>query len=166
MMEVLQVEKYDSATDTLRHVARVRDRLNEVVQVLLERGAVHDQSKLAEPEKSVFDTMTPLLKTLVYGSPEYKESLKQLGPALQHHYENNSHHPEHYPAGVAGMDLFDLVEMFCDWAAACERTANGDMLSSLTHNAVRFNLDPQLIAILANTIARWPTALPGSKQTK
>ena len=44
-------------------------------------------------EKELFDKWTPILKTLEYGSEEYKDSLKNLKVALDHHYENNSHHP-------------------------------------------------------------------------
>ena len=73
---------YDSAADTLRHISLVRDFLSDFASELLRRGKVHDASKLGMPEKPIFDKMTPLLKTLEYGSDEYKASLKELGPAL------------------------------------------------------------------------------------
>ncbi len=71
---------------------------------------------------------------------------------LAHHYANNSHHPEHYPDGVAGMDLFDLVEMFFDWKAASERGQEPAM--NLTVACERYKIDPMLAAILRNTADR------------
>lgn len=53
--------------------------------------------------------------------------------------------------GVAGMSLLDLIEMFCDWKAATERHADGDLAKSIEINAKRFKLDPQLVSILLNT---------------
>jgi hypothetical protein len=73
---------------------------------------------------------------------------------LAHHYAANSHHPEHYKEGIAGMDLFDLVEMFCDWKASAERNPADGV--KLEYNVRQFDISPQLAAILANTLARWP----------
>ena len=72
--------------------------------------------------------------------------------ALDHHYANNSHHPEHYPNGVDGMNLFDLLEMLLDWKAATERHADGDIAKSLEINRGRFKLSDQTVAVLDNTI--------------
>ena len=145
-------QKYDSKQDTLQHINRVKDLLEGVAVELVQRGHNHDASKLENPEKELFDTYTPLLKQLEYGSDEYKESLEKLKPALEHHYANNSHHPEYYENGVDDMDLFDVVEMLCDWKAATERTKNGDIYKSIEINQKRFNLSPQLTKILLNTI--------------
>lgn len=144
-------EPYDSKTDTHSHIDVVQSRLKEIRTDLYLRGEVHDLSKLEPPEKDIFDAMTPKLKELTYGSDEYKAALKQMGGALAHHYEVNSHHPEHYPAGVDGMTLMDIVEMFCDWKAASERHADGDFAKSLEINKARFAISDQLAAILENT---------------
>lgn len=116
--------KYDSKADTLLHIKRVNQLLTEAASELIRRANVHDNSKLESPEKELFDLYTPKLKNCTYGSDEYKEFLKGLEVALNHHYANNSHHPEHYENGVNGFDLFDLVEMFFDWKAATERHAD------------------------------------------
>lgn len=142
---------YDSRPETYQHIARVRGLLLEVVWKLLERGHEHDASKLVDPEREAFDRMTPKLAGLVYGTDEYKASLAELGPALAHHYAENSHHPEHYADGIAGMSLLDLVEMLCDWKAATERTANGDLAKSIEFNKGRFGYSDELAAILTNT---------------
>ena len=99
---------YDSTKDTKDHIARVDELLTQAAIELVKRGFLHDKSKLDTPEKEAFDIATPKLKTLDYESDEYKESLESLRGALEHHYENSSHHPEHYENGVNGMNLFDL----------------------------------------------------------
>ena len=101
-------------------IARAKDKDDPFR--LMARGRLHDASKLEEPEKSTFDSLIPQLAGVAYGSPEYEAAAERAKPGVEHHYRRNSHHPEHYgPAGVAGMDLFDLVEMVCDWMAAAER---------------------------------------------
>lgn len=152
-------QKYDSRADTLAHIIRVQSLLIDSVSNLTKRATQHDLSKLEEPEKSVFDACTGKLKLMAYGTPEYKEALKELGPALQHHYAANSHHPEHFTNGVDGMSLFDVLEMLMDWKAATERMAGGgDIHRSLEINTSRFNLSPQMASVLANTIVemQWP----------
>jgi hypothetical protein len=76
---------HDSRHDTEQHIARVQALLGEFAAVLLDRGAIHDRSKLEEPEKAAFDRLSPQLREVTYGSPEYLDSLDQLGDALTHH---------------------------------------------------------------------------------
>lgn len=144
--------EYDSARDTIQHAHRVHFYCKSIIRKIMESVAWHDVSKLFEPEKSAFDEVTPLLKTLTYGTPEYEKSLEALGPALKSHYENNRHHPEHFEDGISGMTLMDLVEMLADWKAASERHASGDVVTSLQLNIKRFGIEPQLADILGNTI--------------
>ncbi len=145
------MEKYDSRPATKSHIKRIKEILLDVQLSLAERGKNHDASKLIDPEKSAFDEMTPELKKSVYGSQEYSDRLKKLAPALEHHYKCNYHHPEHYENGIDGMNLLDIVEMFCDWKAASERHEIGSIKNSLETNRKRFNISDQLYAILENT---------------
>ena len=142
----------DSTEDTLRHIGKVQARLGVVIHELRVRGEQHDASKLVEPEKSGFDVLTFKLANLTYGSDEYKSALIEGMPTIDHHYRVNTHHPEHWPDGVAGMSLLDVVEMLCDWKAASERTKQGSIVASLVHNKERFGLSDQLYAILVNTV--------------
>jgi hypothetical protein len=143
---------YDSTKDTKDHIARVGEHIDDVIAILASRALIHDESKLRTPEKEAFDAVTPRLKELTYGSDEYRAELKNLGPALSHHYAHNSHHPEYYPDWIAGMSLLDLVEMICDWKAATERMKDGDIVASVEHNIVRFGIGLQLAQILRNTV--------------
>jgi hypothetical protein len=142
----------DSTEATEEHIRKVQVRLGEVIIALHDRGNRHDASKLEEPEKSGYDALTEQLSALVYGSPEYRAALDEGKETIAHHYAHNSHHPEHWPDGIAGMSLLDVVEMLCDWAAAGERTKEGSLAQSLGHNRMRFQIDDQLAAILENTV--------------
>lgn len=142
----------DSTRDTLDHIHKVQVRLQECISRLTIRAAHHDESKLCEPEKSGFDQLSGQLATLVYGSDEYRVALKAGEPTIAHHYAMNTHHPEHYPDGIAGMSLIDVIEMLADWKAASERTKQGSIAASLAHNKERFGISDQLAAILENTV--------------
>jgi hypothetical protein len=118
---------------------------------LLVRGEDHDRSKLESPEVEMFDEATDRLRALEYGSGEYKAALVAMGPALTHHYEMNSHHPEHWSGGCRDMSLLDLMEMLCDWHAAGKRHATGSMEKSLEVNRKRFGLSDEMYDILSAT---------------
>lgn len=149
------MQNYDSTKDTLLHIKRVNELLGQAAQELIRRGNEHDASKLMDPEKAEFDRLTPRLKELKYGTPEYAQSLAELNLALNHHYANNPHHPQHYEQGIDGMDLLDLIEMFFDWKAASERTRDGNIYQSIKINQQRFNMSEQLAHIFKNTADHW-----------
>ena len=111
----------------------------------------HDKIKLESPEVEIFAEYTPLLAKTTYGSEDYQNALNGMKPALDHHYANSRHHPEHFVHGINDMNLVDIVEMLCDWKAASERQMNGNLLHSIEMNAKRFRYDDQLKQILMNT---------------
>lgn len=150
---MLTLEQRATNNETFRHIERVRNFLNACVVELLKRGELHDQTKLESPEVEVFAEYTPKLAGSTYGSDEYKGFLEAIQPALQHHYAHNRHHPEHHEHGVNDMNLFDIVEMLCDWKAASERHNDGNIKKSIEINTDRFGLSPQLVRILENTAA-------------
>ena len=172
---------YDSKEDTLKHIRQVRDFVERLEIALSNRRCGHDYSKLNEPEKSVFDEFTPKLAESTYGSEGYKEYLKEMKLALDHHYSENKHHPEHFKkhvcngcfkefkimpdrcdicgysqfqeeSDISQMTLIDLCEMIADWKAATLRHNNGDIMKSLEVNQERFKYSDELKQILSNTV--------------
>lgn len=152
---------------TQAHISRVKSLLLSVIcHELYHRAEQHDASKLVHPEAEMFNQVTEGLRGLTYGSPEYEaQRKKMLGMALGHHYEHNRHHPEHFPDGIEGMNLIDLVEMMVDWVAAVERHADGDIFKSIEHNRQRFGLDDQLVCLLNNTAALFKKGVAGQEET-
>lgn len=166
---------YDSRLDTKKHInqvieegvkftsklrsqsahcdAKMLGAIDDFINKFQRQIAKHDASKLVSPEKDGFDKYTPMLAKMEYGSDEYKKCLNELQhPYLDHHYANNSHHPEHFKNGINGMNLFDLIEMLCDWNAAVKRNKNGDIEKSLEINRDRFKIEPDLYVVLGNTV--------------
>ena len=165
----------------VKHIFRFRKYLSEFQKRLQKRALGHDLSKFDKEELPYFEKYAPLLKTCKYGSDEYKKFLEGLAPALEHHYKNNRHHPEHFifyecsgcfekyyqapsvcsrcgystfqkRADIKQMNLIDLVEMLCDWIAAGEQHEDGgDIIRSIEINQERFGYGDELKQILLNT---------------
>ena len=140
---------YDSRPDTYKHIGRVRELLGDVITDLIYRGDRHDESKLVSPEVEAFDALGPP-GAVKYDSPEYKANLDALEGALDHHYRNNRHHPNHWPNGIHDMSMIDMLEMLCDWKASCERYGN-DFAETLPINTKRFGYGEELETLFRRT---------------
>lgn len=148
---------------THKHIARVSELLGEFAIEMIKRGARHDKSKFEPVELEPLARMQELIDVegpAQFGTPEYKRRTDMLGDMIQHHRQNNSHHPEYYEFelggdclhGINGMDLFDLVEMFFDWKAASER--GEDSCMRLTAACDKYRITGPLRHILFNTAER------------
>ena len=138
--------------ETVEHIRQVGLRLKAIADDLLRRAEQHDASKLQSPEWEMFEQATSKLRGLEYGSPEYMEGLKRMGPALVHHYRHNDHHPQHFDDGVRGMSLIQLTELLSDWHAAVMRHETGDIMESIKINQGRFGYGDELKRIFENTV--------------
>lgn len=138
-----------------KHAEKVKGYLNNFIDDLIDRGRSHDESKMVSPELQIFAEYTPKLKEVTYNSEEYKEFLKEMKPALKHHYKENRHHPEHFDNGIKGMTLVDLMEMVADWKAASERHSDGDIIKSIEMNQERFGYSDDIKQILFNTVKEY-----------
>jgi len=143
---------YDSKNDTEQHIEKVNFYLFKFIFNMVKEGLEHDRSKLFPPEKEIFDEFTPKLKELTYGGDEYKKCLQKMNVALEHHYKNNSHHPEFFENGISDMNMLHLIVMLADWKAAATRHSDGDILKSLEINRKRFKMSDQLYNLLKNTL--------------
>jgi hypothetical protein len=143
--------------ETYKHIKEVSSNLNIFIHDLVQRGENHDNSKLEEPELSIFAEQTHKLGTVQYGSDEYKKLLEEVKPAIEHHYSKNRHHPEHWPNGLEDMTLVDLCEMLADWKAASKRNKNGNIRRSIEINASKYSMSPQLRTIFENTVREYFT---------
>jgi hypothetical protein len=152
---VLNLDEQATNFATMQHIQRVQHHLHVFVKELLDRGIAHDRSKLGHPEVEAFVKHTDALAGSDYGGQEYEDRKKEdlMRLALESHYANNRHHPEHFQNGIHDMTLVDIVEMFCDWKAASERHHTGNLRKSISHNAGRFHMSPQLVQIFENTVS-------------
>lgn len=161
------------------HIYRVQHWMAKASKNLIDRMVKHDESKYSDAERPLV-LGKPRLDKLDYTSEEYKSALEMVKPALEHHYKNNRHHPEHYSVWECGacftqyssdigrcpkcfynvwkqdsqieeMTLFDLLEMLCDWKAAGEMSKDGSITKSIDWGEKRFNIPPALVKVLYNT---------------
>lgn len=143
--------KFETMCETYKHKQQVQKIMNKVIKSLVDKSINHDNSKLEDYEVDIFTEYTPKLADCTYGSKEYKRFLNGMGGALEHHYANNTHHPEHFINGIKDMNLIELIEMICDWKAATMRHVDGDIFKSIELNQGRFGYDDSFKAILENT---------------
>ena len=122
-----------------RHRDYVRLALTRVVHALEDRAIEHDASKMLDDEFAGFARINAVARLHKFGSPEYKDSMKQERATIDLHFSRNSHHPErprllgeaaevarglpddatYWEAhGAAAMTFLDVIEMVCDWWGA------------------------------------------------
>jgi hypothetical protein len=141
----------DFLADIVDHKRRVGGYMRLIANELFRRAVEHDNSKLGPEEYELFAGAFEGLQNNVYGSEAYQAQLQRIGPAIEHHYRVNDHHPEHFTGGVNDMNLIHVMEMVCDWIASSERKL-GDVNRSLEVNRKRFGIGDQLYGIMENTV--------------
>ncbi len=140
--------KEASISEILCHNRMVRDFMMSAALEIINRGSFHDLSKLSIEESDLWDSPDINLKDYEYGTIQYDNAKNCFREARLVHYKNNTHHPEHYPNGIDGMNLFDIIEMYFDWLASCEKIG---MQKSITINKRHYNMSDQLTNIFLNT---------------
>lgn len=110
-------------------------QFNDFKIELMERGKQHDLSKFFEPEKTAYVYICwkhHSEKTLKQDYPYPDEIKPKISLAIQHHFQNNSHHSDFYcykednireknkekvKELLKNMHDLDLLEMVADWMA-------------------------------------------------
>lgn len=136
--------------DLHKHKVLLRAVLYNLANQLKERADKHDDSKFSKEEKDVFESIDNIKREDFDSYEEYFNCTKPLiQKALDHHYANNRHHPEHFEKGVDNMNLLDIIEMIVDWdtSASCR----GTQLDT-EYSFKRFKIEPQLQKIILNTL--------------
>ena len=111
--EVATMTIAECQIETYKHIENVRKYIKFFTDKLAIRGIEHDRLKLKSPEVEIFTEYTPKLSSVTYDSDEYNDFLKEMDVALQHHYANYRHHPEHFTS-YEEMSRIDRMEMACD----------------------------------------------------
>ena len=143
----------DAKFKTMRHIETVRNYINGVIKIFIDRAESHDQTKIQEPEAEIFEIYTPKLRQTTYGSEEYQQYLREMNVGLDHHYKHNRHHPEYHKNGIDDMNLIDLIEMLIDWKAASLRHEDGNIYESIKLNQERFGYSDDMRWLLERTMS-------------
>lgn len=101
-------------SDTMEHATRVSIILTKVAKNLIYRGKVHDNSKFKTPEREIYEMNHDKLSKAKFGTDEYRKIQDEMSVAIDHHYQSNDHHPEHFENGIVDMNLIQMTEMLAD----------------------------------------------------
>lgn len=142
----------DLLCDQLLHVGEVSENLEQIASELRKRGIAHDRTKFQEGEFDAFVSTREKFKKANYGTPEYQECIDTIKPAIDHHYEHNRHHPDHYEEGVITMNLVDILEMLADWKAAARRNPDKRFEDTIMYAMKKAKMDVQLQNIVMLTL--------------
>lgn len=152
---------YRTINSIITHKTKVKQSLEFLASKILDRANTHDDSKLRSPEIDYLIAMDkePFYK---YGSPEYFDKMKRWDKFFLHHYSLNSHHPDHFRMqgfsnGLDGMNLVDLIEFLADIISYCDKLRPQKAFEIIEAQAQRFELSPQLVNILKNTLTEFFT---------
>ena len=82
------------------------------------------------------------LARIIRDKSTLKDATKQLTPikqdAIQLHWKNNSHHPEHFQS-VLDMSKLDILEMCCDWHARSSQYKTDLLQYAQKQQEIRFH---------------------------
>lgn len=140
----------------LEKLSNHRDLIKRLIRIftdeLLNRAYIHDRSKLESIELNGFSKYDQ--KRTTFGTKKYLKQLrdKEFQKAINHHYRNNRHHPEHFKNKISGMNLIDFTEMFFDWIASSLEDEKGNPINSIEVGKRRFKINKQVIDIMKNTL--------------
>lgn len=114
----------------------------EYISNMMSRSFSHDKSKEFDvAEFQAYVNMTIELEGLTYGTDEFKAVMNKYDYAIQLHYKNNDHHPEHFTNGFIDMNQYQKDEMVCDWVGSMiARNQLDGFEKSMSFNKDRFNI--------------------------
>lgn len=138
------------------HKKNVLEKMSHCADILIKRGVEHDDSKLQDPEFSYWCLMDKEPR-YPYGSKEYKRKMEKWKPLMKLHYSNpnNKHHPENFESfedTVSRKDLFDLIEMICDWLAYKDKLTYKEASELVSEQCKRYNFSEELSNLILNTL--------------
>ena len=141
----------DFKSATMEHKTRVAIKMSALAREMTRRGNIHDNSKFKTPEVEIYSAHFNELNNSKYGTPEYDKALSNIKPALDHHYESNDHHTQHFEDGIFDMNLVQILEMLCDISVAAESKGN-DVIKELPNWMARNDVPENYYKILRNTL--------------
>ena len=137
-------------SDTMEHKMEVQIIMGNMSKECMQRGRLHDNSKLKSPEKEAYQEMHDKLKTVKFGSEQYKRLVGD-SVAVGLHYRNNDHHPEHFEDGIHGMHLLQITEMLADMVAV-SKAKGTDVIEMLPTLMAEHGIPENFYMIFKNTI--------------
>lgn len=158
-----------SDNDTLSYIVKHKQRIVKWMEVFINelrhRAAVHDNSKLEEPELSGWKAMDREPR-YQYGTKEYYDKVARYKWLMELHWRRNRHHPEYWQIWQyrRDRDLIDYIEMLVDWLSYSDKKLSYRQARELVaKQAARYHMDepgdlvnnPPMSQLLLNTITNY-----------
>ena len=138
-------------SDTMEHKTRVSIILTKIAKDMISRGKIHDNSKFKSPERDIYEMNHDKLSQARFGTEEYKKIQDEMSIAVNHHYQVNDHHPEHFQNGIVDMNLIQIQEMLAD-ILAVSMTKGTDVIKFLPDFMREKDIPENYYTILRNTL--------------
>jgi len=146
----------------ISHIDRVKSWISRFATILYSRGIHHDESKLQEPEYSLWKKMDEEPR-YPYGTQQYKDKLERHKKVFKLHYRKNRHHPEHWNGWYSEMDLVDMIEMMCDWLGYKENISLSEAQKLIETQCKRYGFSNEMRGLLYNTLVNY-FAIPDAEK--
>lgn len=139
-------------SETMEHKTRVSIMLTRISKDLVRRGKIHDNSKFKSPEREIYNMNHEKLQQVKFGTDEYDKLMNgEMAVAIDHHYKENDHHPEHFEDGVVNMNLVQILEMLADINAVADAKGT-DVIKTLPEFMRKKNIPENFYTIFRNTL--------------
>jgi len=132
------------------HRQSVKLGLQRISDILVNRGDLHDIDKFEEAMFEDFYLNIPKFTNVSFGEIEWENAMESI-KTMNNHYAVSPHHIQHYPNGINGVNLIDLLEMIVDWKSANNAYGDVKLSEALIIQKKRFGIDDQLYKIIVNT---------------
>lgn len=113
-----------------------REKALEIIM----RGWLHDNSKFTNEELEKLTQINDDHVAMRHAGSQLPEHMRAY---LSLHYQNNTHHPEHWD-DVSQMSEMDVVEMCCDWHARSTQFGTDLIEFAKTRQEIRFHFPPSM----------------------
>ena len=159
----------DTVIYVKRHKARVRYWMTQFAEALLERADHHDDSKLKEPEISMWREMDKEPRYPYSEDPEsdYQKKLRKYKPVFEQHWRNNRHHWEFFQMGLDpfGPEILDLIELICDQLLGYKFNVSYlEAMKDCQRLKTKFGLSEELTTLIENTVRNHFVDFGGSRE--
>lgn len=111
----------------------------KAIEIII-RGWIHDNSKFTIQEIEGLAQIDDDHHSMRHAGTQLPEHMKEY---LAIHYQNNTHHPEHWE-DVSQMPEMDIVEMVCDWHARSVQFGTDLIEFAKTRQEIRFHFPPEM----------------------
>jgi hypothetical protein len=140
--------------DQIEHLQILQKQVLEFTNKILIAAIEHDRSKWSEIEYSTFVDA----RTSLRGSKDGKDEAYQRdyrSEAIQHHVQNNPHHPEHWDQKGEPMPVHEVISMFFDWRSRCI-SKGGSMEDFWSYNLAKLTNQPHAVPIVEALKREYP----------